>query len=77
MTQPNIPSSGQNAGPLNPTALTVEELAALLSRAGGTQVTVEMLQEDLEDGAPVTAEGRINLVHYAAWLNRDLSEINR
>jgi hypothetical protein len=61
--------------PLNPAALTVEELAVLLTRGGGggKPVTTEMIREDLEAGAPTTADGRINLVHYTAWLARELS----
>jgi hypothetical protein len=31
-----------------------------------------MIQADLADGAPVNAEGTINLVHYAAWLVREM-----
>lgn len=55
-------------GSRNPTALTAADLAILLSRAGGTPVTEEMLQADLLAGAPANADGTINLVHYAAWL---------
>lgn len=75
MTQPNIPTSGQSAAPLNPLALSLEELATLLTHAGGTTVTVEQVREDIDDGAPISADDRVNLVHYAAWLNRELSEI--
>ena len=81
MTQPDSPSSGGTSpnspapAPLNPQALTLEELAALLTRAGGgAAVTVEMLREDVVDGAPVLADGRVNLVHYAAWLVGALAE---
>lgn len=36
---------------------------------GGHAVTVEMLQPNLAAGAPGNADGTINLVHYAAWLD--------
>ncbi len=32
-------------------------------------VRLEVIEADLEAGAPRNADGTINLVHYAAWLN--------
>jgi hypothetical protein len=32
-------------------------------------VTEELIRRHIAAGAPATADGRINLVHYAAWLN--------
>ena len=58
--------------PLSPTSLTVADAARLLARVGGQAVTVEMLQADLSAGAPANADGTINLVHYAAWLVREM-----
>ena len=55
---------------LNPTALTVENAAKLL------QLPAETIHRHVEQGAPVTADGAINLVHYAAWLNQQLSKVN-
>lgn len=57
---------------LDPTALTPEDAARLLSRAGGQPVTVEMLQADIAAGAPTNADGTINLVHLAAWLVKEM-----
>jgi hypothetical protein len=54
---------------LNPSALPLADAARILSAAGGQRVTVEMLQEDVVAGAPTNADGSINLLHYAAWLN--------
>jgi hypothetical protein len=59
-------------GGLNPSAMTLANAARLLTRAGGQPVTVEMLQADLAAGAPANADGTINLVHYAAWLVREM-----
>jgi hypothetical protein len=53
---------------LNPAALTVEQAARVLSAAGRTSVSVEMLREDIAAGAPTNADGTMNLVFYAAWL---------
>lgn len=57
---------------LSPTSLTVADAARLLTRAAGQPVTAVMLQADLEAGAPANADGTINLVHYAAWLVREM-----
>jgi hypothetical protein len=57
---------------LSPTALTVANAARLLTEAGGHLITVEMLEADLAVGAPANADGTINLVHYAAWLVREM-----
>jgi len=51
-----------------PTSLTVEDLARLLSAAGAGRVVPEDIEADLQAGAPVGEDGRVNLVHYAAWL---------
>jgi hypothetical protein len=58
---------------LNPGALTVVDAARLLSKASGERVTEEMLRSDLDAGAPANADGSINLVHYAAWLVKEMS----
>lgn len=58
---------------LNPTALTLADAARLLSAAGGQAVTVEMLEADVAAGAPTNADGTLNLVHYAAWLVKEMA----
>ena len=58
-------------GQINPLSLSTEEVARLLSAAGGRKVTPEQVQADLDAGAPVGAGGKINLIHYAAWLTRE------
>ncbi len=57
---------------VNPLSLTVEEAARLLSSAGGKRVTPEQIQADLASGAPTLPDGRINLVHYTAWLAKEV-----
>jgi hypothetical protein len=53
---------------VNPAALTVEQLARALG------VPVSTIRRHVTDGAPTGADGTINLIHYAAWLNRRLGE---
>ena len=57
---------------VNPLALTLEEVARLLSAAGGRKVSLEQVQADIDAGAPVLPGGRVNLIHYAAWLVREV-----
>jgi len=63
---------GLGQGQMNPTSLGVEEMAKLLSAAGQKRVTTEQVQADIDAGAPVGGDGRMNLIHYAAWLAREV-----
>jgi len=58
---------------LNPAALPLADAARLLSAAGGQRITLDMLEADRAAGAPVNPDGTLNLVHYAAWLVREMS----
>ena len=79
MTPEHAPSSGphgasgQKTSRLNPAALGVADAARVLTRMGGKPVTEEMLRADIDAGAPTNANGTINLVHYAAWLVKEMS----
>lgn len=64
--------SAQGRNPLNHQALSLEDAARLLSAAGPQPVTAEMLQADIDAGAPTNADGTINLVHYVAWLVKEM-----
>jgi hypothetical protein len=75
---PENPEIGPAAKPvLSVTALSLADAALLLTRAGTTTVTVEMLNGDFARGAPVNADGTLNLVHYAAWLVKVVKEVAR
>jgi hypothetical protein len=58
---------------LNPGALSVADASRVLSRLGGKPVTEDMLRADIDAGAPTNANGTINLVHYAAWLVKEMA----
>ena len=62
-----------NSGQLNPAALTPAEAARLLTAASGRTVGVEVVQAAIDAGAPVLADGRLNLVELMAWLEKDLA----
>ena len=57
---------------LNPAAIALADAARVLSAASGGTIDVAMLEEDLAAGAPANADGSLNLVHYAAWLLREM-----
>jgi hypothetical protein len=71
MTESN--ADGRQGGPLNPHALRLEDLARILSASGLRPATVQTLQDDIDDGAPVNADGTMNLVQYAAWLVKEMA----
>jgi hypothetical protein len=58
---------------LNPAALPVADAARVLTRLGGKPITEAMLRADIDAGAPTNTDGSINLVHYAAWLVKEMS----
>ena len=83
MSDSAIHSRGSGgAGSINPASLSLEDMSRLLSAAGGGggagggKISVEQIREDVEGGAPVDADGRMNLVHYAAWLAREVQGEN-
>ncbi len=65
-------TSAQGRNPLNPQALSLEDVARLLSASGPKAVTLAMLQADIDAGAPMNADGTMNLVHYVAWLVKEM-----
>jgi hypothetical protein len=57
---------------LNPQALALTDAARVFSAAAGATIDVAMLQADIDAGAPINADGTLNVVHYAAWLVREM-----
>jgi len=57
---------------LNPMALTIEQAARVLTASGSKPVTLEMLRNDIDAGAPTNPDGTVNLVDFAAWLVREM-----
>ena len=58
--------------PIDPNRLTPEQAAKLLSAAAKIRIPAEQITADLESGAPRNADGTINLVHYAAWIVKEM-----
>ena len=59
--------------PASLTALTATQVAKILTAAGGRPVTEEMVRVDIDAGAPVNPDGTLNLLHYTAWLVKELA----
>ena len=51
--------------------MTLQQAARVLVAVGARHATAENIRRDIEAGAPVNADGTVNLVHYAAWLARE------
>ncbi len=62
--------------PIDPNRLTPEQAAKLLSAVAKIRVSVEQIREDLEAGAPQNTDGTINLMHYAAWMVKEMGRGN-
>jgi hypothetical protein len=60
------PSANPAPTGINPAALELRDAAKLLG------ISEAMLREDLLAGAPSNADGTLNLVRYAAWLNLEM-----
>ncbi len=56
----------------DPQAIAPADLATILSRLGCGRVTPEMIEADIEDGAPTNSDGTLNLAHYCGWLVREM-----
>lgn len=54
--------------PVDMRALTPEQMAGVLSQAGGRPVSAARIAQDVADGAPADADGRLHLLAYTAWL---------
>lgn len=67
-TEPDV-----KQGQLNPAALGPDDLARLMSAASGVAIDADDVRADIDAGAPSNPDGTLNLVHYAAWLVRQLA----
>ena len=54
-------------------ALTPDQVVDVLVKSGFRGMTLELLHSDFEAGAPRNANGSVHLIHYMAWI---LKEIN-
>ena len=55
-----------------PLAVTRQQAAQMLSAAFKRRIETEKIRQDVQDGAPTNSDGTLNLVHYAAWLAKEM-----
>jgi hypothetical protein len=55
------------------TAIEPGKLAEILRKAGSREVSGEAIAADFEAGAPLCGDGTVNLIEYAAWLVKEMS----
>ena len=48
--------------------LSLEAVVKLARTSGARDFTMELLQADIDNGAPVNEDGTIDLFNYSAWL---------
>ena len=58
---------------MNPLRLRLRDAARMLSVASGQAITAEKLEQDVVMGAPTNQDGTLNLVHFAAWLVKEMA----
>jgi hypothetical protein len=63
-------SEGSNQ--VDPTKLSIEQAAKLLSAAYRERIEPEKIRLDLQNGAPMNVDGTINLVYYSAWQAKEM-----
>ena len=57
---------------MDPAALSIADAALLLGKVGGRRIDEATIRADVAAGAPTNADGTLNLVHYTAWLVREV-----
>lgn len=58
----------------NPEALSKENVVKALRLAGSRTATMERFEADIAAGAPVNADGTMNIIVYVAWILKGESD---
>ena len=59
------------------TALSVPDVVRIFMKSGARTMTEEKVRADIADGAPVNPDGSMNVIHYAAWLSKEITTHDR
>ena len=54
--------------------ITKENFVTAMRRSGSRTLTLERLAADIAAGAPVNADGTINILKYVAWIAKELGD---
>lgn len=52
--------------------ITKDNFVTAMRRSGSRTLTLERLEADIAAGAPVNADGTINILKYVAWIAKEL-----
>jgi len=56
------------------TALSIDDAAKLLVHSGSRYASTDNIRKDIAAGAPANPDGTVNLITYAAWLIKEMSD---
>ena len=51
-----------------------ENFVTAMRRSGSRKITLERLEADIASGAPVNADGTVNILKYVAWIAKELGD---
>ena len=51
-----------------------ENFVTAMRRAGSRTLTLERLEADVSAGAPVNADGTVDILKYVAWLAKEMGD---
>ena len=54
-----------------------DKFVLAMRRAGSRNFTLERLEEDIASGAPVNADGTIDILKYIAWIAKEAGDDGR
>ena len=54
--------------------ITKENFVTAMRRAGSRTITLERLEADIEAGAPVNADGTVDILKYIAWVAKEMGD---
>lgn len=54
--------------------ITKDSFVTAMRRSGSRTLTLERLEADIAAGAPVNADGTINILKYVAWIAKELGD---
>ena len=54
--------------------LTKDELVLAMRRAGSRTISLERLEAEIASGAPVNADGTVNILKYVAWIVKETGD---
>lgn len=56
-------------------ALKPDQLVDVLVKSGFRDMTLELLHSDFDLGAPRNPDGTVNLIHYMAWMLKEINNV--